>query len=426
MVKRPTSVTLIGWFLIVVHAMYLVMRIWYLNNPMLNEIEARIRNQNPVPIPLQYLIEYGGVLINMVSGVAILGGRNWGRLLYIGCSIFGFIFAFISGSALSAMPALSMIPGFILFIVFSVILFRPQANRYFSEGSSQNLWQVFSFQEIPIREMVGAVFYIVTGISLLAVCYMAFLKTEPTTPDFDAFVLVKVVMIGAFVFLALLFLLVALWLTRFYRWRYYTGIVLLCAAVSAVLTILFPIPETFWAAPPEAESYLPYRITDLASDYFTGSLCVLLLALAGGLLVWSGRKSGVDQRSDQSSLKGRTAQRSRSIENESIATENLQSLPGTQSGDIFSIRGASILEFTPESHAEKAGMRKGDVIIQYGSERDITIQKLSAMTAKKEADGAQVRVVFVRDDQQRSLVLPAGPLGVSLTNATVKISPRSK
>ncbi len=88
--------------------------------------------------------------------------------------------------------------------------------------------------------------------------------------------------------------------------------------------------------------------------------------------------------------------------------------------DVYSgsvkLNGVSILALSPESIAEKAGMRKGDVIVEYASEKDLTIEKLSSLAAKKGPEAGHVYVVFLRDRKQYSQTLPCGPLGISAMN----------
>jgi uncharacterized RDD family membrane protein YckC len=88
---------------------------------------------------------------------------------------------------------------------------------------------------------------------------------------------------------------------------------------------------------------------------------------------------------------------------------------------LSKVAGVSILSVNPDSIAEKAGMQKGDVIIEYDSERDLTMERLADIMAKRGGEPAQVSVVFVRDRLQYSRKLPAGPLGVSAVNTTVDV-----
>ncbi|WP_157212171.1 hypothetical protein [Desulfomonile tiedjei] len=87
-------------------------------------------------------------------------------------------------------------------------------------------------------------------------------------------------------------------------------------------------------------------------------------------------------------------------------------------------KGVSILSFASESSARDAGMQRGDVIVEYGSETDITIEKLSAITVKKTAEIGQVSVVFMRDGQRLSKMLPSGSLGISAMDTTVSVPVR--
>jgi hypothetical protein len=98
--------------------------------------------------------------------------------------------------------------------------------------------------------------------------------------------------------------------------------------------------------------------------------------------------------------------------------------------DIFTgsvvVSGVSIREFHLESSAREAGMQKGDVIFEYGSERDLTIEKLSDIMAKREPEPGQVCVAFMRGRQQYSKTLPSGPLGISTMNVTVTVPIKSE
>jgi hypothetical protein len=114
MLKWPTSVSVVCWIIIATSGLSLVSITRALSNPMVKEIAAKVMSQDPIPIPLQYLMLYGGLLIKAISGLAMLRGKNWGRLLFVSWSIFGFI----TGFATSPMK-MGMIPGLVLFIVFA-------------------------------------------------------------------------------------------------------------------------------------------------------------------------------------------------------------------------------------------------------------------------------------------------------------------
>lgn len=130
--KRPTSVTVIVWILIVTGGISLVASTVNLNNPMVAELMAK----SPLPMPVQYLMLYAGFIITLISGLAMLRAQNWARFLYVAWSAF----AFVVGLATSPMKA-AMIPGLVVFAVIVFLLFREKANDYFSSNASHSIAQ---------------------------------------------------------------------------------------------------------------------------------------------------------------------------------------------------------------------------------------------------------------------------------------------
>ena len=129
MKNRPTSVTVIAWVLIVMGGISLISTTVMINNPLAHDLMSK----SPMPIPAQYAMSYIGLLIMIVSGIAMLGGRNWARFLYVVWSAVGFVI----GIATSPMKV-ALIPGFVVFVVIAFFLFRPQATQYFSPSESAN------------------------------------------------------------------------------------------------------------------------------------------------------------------------------------------------------------------------------------------------------------------------------------------------
>jgi hypothetical protein len=123
MMKRPTSVSVIAWILIVTSGISLLTSTVSLNNPMARELMAK----SLLPVPLQFVMLYVGLLITIVSGIAMLKGQNWARFLYVGWSAIGFVIGILT----SPMKA-AMIPGLVVFAVLTFFLFRPKPNEYFS------------------------------------------------------------------------------------------------------------------------------------------------------------------------------------------------------------------------------------------------------------------------------------------------------
>jgi hypothetical protein len=93
---------------------------------------------------------------------------------------------------------------------------------------------------------------------------------------------------------------------------------------------------------------------------------------------------------------------------------------GGKSHDHTYLQGVSIQEFLAESRAEKAGLSKGDVIIEFNGVGDLTADKLGKLTAATKPDQSGVPVVFVRDGQEHSLIVPPGLLGIILKDTTIQ------
>ena len=127
--KRPTSVSVLSWILIVTSGITLINSTVSLNNPMVKELMAK----SLLPIPLQYMMLYVGIFITIVAGIAMLKGRNWARFLYVVWSAIGFVIGIMT----SPMKA-AMIPGLVVFAVITFFLFRPKANEYFSPKGDAN------------------------------------------------------------------------------------------------------------------------------------------------------------------------------------------------------------------------------------------------------------------------------------------------
>ena len=74
-------------------------------------------------------------------------------------------------------------------------------------------------------------------------------------------------------------------------------------------------------------------------------------------------------------------------------------------------RGVKIIGFKPESTSQKAGMVNGDIIIAYDETRNLGTEKLARLIEKLEP-GLNIRVAFVREGHEHSLLLKSGPLGI--------------
>jgi hypothetical protein len=121
--ERPLSVTIIAWLLIVFAALSAVTIPFSLGNPMARELMAK----SMVPIPAQYFMIFAGLLVSILSGIFMLKGANWARMLYIIWSALGFLFSLITSPA-----KLVIIPGFLVYLIVVFFLLRPKATAFFT------------------------------------------------------------------------------------------------------------------------------------------------------------------------------------------------------------------------------------------------------------------------------------------------------
>src|SRR4051812_16536392 len=127
--KRPTSVTVIAWFLIVIALISLVTSYKALDNPISQELMAK----SLLPISVQYVMLFVGLLISLASGVAMLKGMNWGRTVYVVWSAIGFVIT------LATSPIkIAVIPGAVVFAIIVFFLYRPKATAYFVPKEAAN------------------------------------------------------------------------------------------------------------------------------------------------------------------------------------------------------------------------------------------------------------------------------------------------
>lgn len=84
------------------------------------------------------------------------------------------------------------------------------------------------------------------------------------------------------------------------------------------------------------------------------------------------------------------------------------------------VKGAYILDFGQKSSARKAGMTKGDVIIEYNGVGELTADKLFSLSSTARAGKKAPQVVFVRDGSEYSVTLPPGPLGAYTTDIIIQ------
>lgn len=122
--KRPLSVTIIGWFLIVTSIFSLVSVLTMGSSPQVLAMLA----ESPLPQSVHQIFGVVAAFITLISGYGILKGFNWARYLYIGVGVAGLLFNLVTVAMVSF-----IILGVVMLAVIAYFLFRPAANAWFRE-----------------------------------------------------------------------------------------------------------------------------------------------------------------------------------------------------------------------------------------------------------------------------------------------------
>jgi hypothetical protein len=126
MAKRPISITIIGWFLILVGISSAFMEIAIFDDFLSKEIT--LLNQIAM-----YLIGYIKIflitVIPIIGGLGILKAKNWARILYV----FWETIRLVIGLTIVPITTTSNLE-ITTFIVILFFLFRREANNYFNNS----------------------------------------------------------------------------------------------------------------------------------------------------------------------------------------------------------------------------------------------------------------------------------------------------
>jgi hypothetical protein len=126
--QRPTSLTIIGWVLIVFGTFGLLATLMMPANP----IATQILEQSPLPMSVHLAIGAIGALVSITCGYGVLKGLGWSRLLYSAWVLISIAIA------LASMPFSSfMVVGWVIQAVVIFFLFRPDAGAWFGRGSAE-------------------------------------------------------------------------------------------------------------------------------------------------------------------------------------------------------------------------------------------------------------------------------------------------
>ena len=120
--KRPTSITVIAWILLISSLFSIAANFYNMSNPLVLEMMAR----GALPISAQFGMIFIGLVVTIVASIAMLKGREWSRKLYLGWSALAMLVS-LGTSPMKVM----LIPSFLVLALVAYFLYRPKANAYF-------------------------------------------------------------------------------------------------------------------------------------------------------------------------------------------------------------------------------------------------------------------------------------------------------
>ena len=129
MLKRPVSVALSCWFLILASLVSLPSAWLGRNDPAMLAWMA----QGPIPVAVQVAILFANLGITLLTAVAMLQGYRGARTVYVVWSVID------TAVALATVPdRMDVLPGIFLFVVICAFLYSPKSNAWFSPRKAAN------------------------------------------------------------------------------------------------------------------------------------------------------------------------------------------------------------------------------------------------------------------------------------------------
>jgi hypothetical protein len=123
MEKRPLSLTIIAWLLIVFTLFGLYGVATMGSNPM----AMKMMQQSHIPMAVEQVWGVIGAIVNLACAYGIFKGQPWSRVLYVVWSVIGIVVAFY----ISPVKAIILF-SVIFFVVIAFFLFGEKANVWFS------------------------------------------------------------------------------------------------------------------------------------------------------------------------------------------------------------------------------------------------------------------------------------------------------
>lgn len=122
MEKRPTSLTIIAWILIVLSLLGVAGMFMMTSNPLVADKLAEMH----MPVAVVQAWGVVGAVVNLICAYGILKGLPWSRVLYVVWGVIGLVV----GLYISPQKA-SLLISLVVLVIFSIFLFGEKANVWF-------------------------------------------------------------------------------------------------------------------------------------------------------------------------------------------------------------------------------------------------------------------------------------------------------
>ncbi|MDR2209469.1 MAG: hypothetical protein LBE22_10925 [Azoarcus sp.] len=129
---RPTFITVVSWVLIVIGASGVFSLLMMFMSNAARAVVAQQAAATGMPVWISVAMSCIGIAVALTAGIGMLQRHGWVRFVYVGWHAVTMSVSFTLFA--SKMPGNIglMIPGLMIFIAISILMFLPAANRYFS------------------------------------------------------------------------------------------------------------------------------------------------------------------------------------------------------------------------------------------------------------------------------------------------------
>ena len=122
MEKRPLSLTIIAWFLVIMT----LLSVYSIATMGSNPIAIKMMEESHIPLLYEQLWGGLGAIVTLICAYGIFKGQPWSRVLYVVWGVIGIV----AGFYLSPMKSVILL-SFVFLVVISFFLFRHAADDWF-------------------------------------------------------------------------------------------------------------------------------------------------------------------------------------------------------------------------------------------------------------------------------------------------------